>query len=76
MSAAENLAAEIAAKSPADQLRLAAMMLDEAKSSDRSDDERVTLIKVAQPIVQRVATELGAVLALRITPAEVRARKP
>jgi hypothetical protein len=57
MPTIDALAEEIKAMTPAEQLRLAAEILDRAK--ERPD----LVVKVARPIVQRVADDL-ALLAL------------
>jgi hypothetical protein len=67
MTELEQLAASLEAKSPADQLRVAAGLLDGVKRASLSDGgmsdrKRIAVLGVARAIVDRVSTELGALL--------------
>jgi hypothetical protein len=60
-----SLAADIAALSPADQLRLAAGLLEAA--AQQPDAKRTSTLGIAHSVVERLSAELGEFLMLRRT---------
>jgi uncharacterized protein (DUF885 family) len=59
MNAAQKVANEILAMSPQEQLRLAAAMMDAAKTA--TPEKRAHLLGSAKAITSRISAELGAV---------------